>query len=152
MAVISPARTVTRLAAFIFAVLLAVVSLIPAEADALGGATHRVPPLLQNILHVPAYAVLCVLAVGSLSATGRSRRPGVLITALGCVAFGGALEVAQCFVPGRFGSVADALLNAAGVALGVAGMGLWLARRAAPHTPTGPEAMPVKTDGGGGSR
>ena len=77
------------------------------------------PTLLQKALHVVCYALLAGLWYWTLEgAGGRGRRAAIVL--LACVGLGAALEWAQTGIPGRFGSLTDILLNAAGSLAGLA--------------------------------
>ncbi|MDY0169840.1 MAG: VanZ family protein [Thermoguttaceae bacterium] len=109
-----------RSIAVLYALAIVVVTLLPSgRGTPLAGWDTSISPSVQNTLHLPAYAVLVVLL---MAAFGRSaRRPWLalgLITA-GCIAFGLASEWLQAAViPGRFGSLTDALSNTIGSLLG----------------------------------
>jgi hypothetical protein len=76
------------------------------------------PTLVQKILHVAAYAGLAALLMWTLERiTPLAARIGVTLALT--VITGAALEWYQTFVPGRFGSLADVLLNAGGAVLGL---------------------------------
>ena len=104
---------------FVLGVLaVASVSLLPQQA---------LPPvgLWDKLQHLVAY--------GALALTGGAAFPGnrrLLVLGGGLILFGGALELAQAGIPGRFGSIGDALANALGVALGLA-VAHWAAHFAA---------------------
>ena len=142
MTTITSTGTTIRVATAVYALLLAVVSLMPSGTESLGGWDTAISPTLQNALHVPAYIVLSALSVACLSRPKRVRRMRLVFVALANMSFGGLLELGQAVVPGRFGSVTDVLLNAAGVALGVVATSVWLAKRPAKH------ALTVASDGG----
>ena len=58
--------------AIAFAVLILVSSVLPGEGDA-GWGFHlvaKINPTVQNLLHIPVYAVLAVLLDGSLPGAG----------------------------------------------------------------------------------
>jgi len=83
-------------------------------------------PLLHNLAHVFAYAVLGALLLLSL-------RPDPAATKgwVGCAlatAYGAADELHQSFVPGRVASLGDLATDLAGAVFGVA-LTLWLWRR-----------------------
>lgn len=103
----------------LYVVLLAAVSLLPSGARALRGWDRSIRPEIQNALHVPAYAVLVIMASRSLLGAYRIRRAAV-VAALACCAYGAVLEALQALIPGRTGSVLDALLNVVGVGVGLA--------------------------------
>jgi hypothetical protein len=98
--------------------MLFLLSSIP-DDSALG---HRIlfpPPAVQNLLHVPVYAVLTWLWWRALRAKA-GPRAAVLCAGAIAVGYGILDEIHQMYVPGRFASVTDALLNAAGAAAVVA--------------------------------
>ena len=117
----------TRVATGLFVLLLGLVSLVPVATTGSGGQQQDtwISPITQNVLHVPTYTVLSVLAVGCLSVPGRSRWSRVLPVAAACVGYGALLELAQAFIPGRLSSVPDAMLNTLGVMLGLAITRAW---------------------------
>lgn len=98
---------------------IAVLSLVPGEAlpgdSALVWFVAETPATIQNVMHVVCYAVLAALWMKSLSSFARSR----LIALTIAIGYGALLEAGQLMVPGRFGSVSDALLNATGAVIGV---------------------------------
>jgi VanZ family protein len=112
-----PMRRCATAAALAATAALAGVSLLPGGPAAPGGWDRSVSPGLQNLLHVPAYAVLTVLWLWALRAARAF--PVAVLVAAACAAYGAALEGAQAFIAGRTGSLADALLNAAGAAAGL---------------------------------
>ncbi len=111
-------RKVMRTVTGAYALLLAVVCLLPSGTGVLGGWDAAVSPTWQNALHVPAFAVLAVLAILAASGSFRVGLAGMLWIAFGCCAYGVLLEFAQAAIPGRTGSLTDVLLNVAGVAIG----------------------------------
>jgi len=130
-------RTI-RAIAVVYACALGAASLLPSGSHVLGRWDAAISTTTQNLLHVPAYAGLVVLVA---IATGLSRtvRPWRLLAIAGvCLGYGLLLEVAQAAIPGRVGSATDALLNAVGVAAGVALVAVWrlLRRRAKIAQPT----------------
>lgn len=127
---------IVRSATAAYALALAVLSLLPSAPGRPGGWDAGVSPPAQNLLHVPAYAVLMVLAAGCLSPGFSARWAATGAVVLACAAYGTALEAAQRYIPGRTGSAPDALLNLAGVGLGVMLVVLW---RSAPR-PARPKA------------
>jgi VanZ family protein len=112
---------------------VALLSLIPGtpqEGDSqLVVTVAAVPSALQNAMHLVLYGTLMIL--WSLTVTSGGRRL-VLVAAL-LVLYGIALELCQLAVPGRFASTLDALLNSAGVLLGL--LLLAAGRRVRPGTP-----------------
>ena len=123
-----------------YVLLLTTVSVLPSGDDAPGGWDRHLAPRTQNILHVPAYTVLAVLATSCVWLVARPALAGAAWTAVGCSVFGGLLEWAQTAVPGRMGSVADALLNLAGAAVGL--LILAVGRRFFPTAPSGARHTP----------
>jgi len=76
------------------------------------------PTLIQKVLHFCLYGVLTLLLVWTLDSI-QSRTYRFLIALIIAVAFGAVMELCQTKVPGRFGTVYDVALNAAGAALGL---------------------------------
>ncbi|MDY7009783.1 MAG: VanZ family protein [Planctomycetota bacterium] len=124
-----------------YILLLAGVSLLPSGAGVLGGWDTAISPGLQNLLHVPAYAVLVILVILALRPSFKTGLASMAWISLGCCVFGLVLEFAQAAIPGRTGSLTDVLLNTAGVAVGCLAAIWW---RAAIRTRQSAFA-PVKT-------
>ena len=81
---------------------------------------YWVPPSVQNTLHIPAYAILWWAWRWALDAWLRlpiARATGACAIAS---AYGVFDEWHQSFVPGRYASLTDVMLDVAGVALGIA--------------------------------
>lgn len=81
-------------------------------------------PLVQNGLHVPAYAIVAWSWHWALAAWMRASRAQVVLAGAITSLYGIADEWHQSFVPGRFASLTDVLLDIAGTVLG-----LWFATR-----------------------
>jgi VanZ family protein len=103
-------------------VLISLASLTPHEPgrarSILGRTLDRTPAPLQKLLHVGLYGLLALLLVwslGTIDAFALRLMTAFIIT----VGFGAVMEWCQTRVPGRVGSLADVLLNAAGAALGL---------------------------------
>ena len=127
-------KTGIRLATIADTILLAAVSLLPSGSGPLGGWDSAITPDLQDALHVPAYALLVILATAAWRTRSRSgAAPGIAI-ALACVGFGALMELAQSVIPGRMCSLGDGLVNALGVALGSLLMVVWRRLRPTPRT------------------
>lgn len=105
-----------------YVVILAVASLLPSGTGPLDGWDASLSPSLQNLLHLPAYAVLVCLVLIALAK--KSTKPTgawpIALSAATCVAYGALLEYLQAAgIPGRTGSLSDVFWNTAGVAVGV---------------------------------
>jgi VanZ family protein len=101
-------------------------------------------------LHVGSYAFLAFAACWLPA----SLRGGVIVSAV-LLAHGALTEVGQLYVPGRSGSVADVVIDSAGVALGVvAGLALrhWFPRRRAAMSQETPALEGVRPTSGGPDR
>ncbi len=122
-------RTPLWLAAGAYALTLALVSLLPSGDSAPAQWDKAISPTTQNVMHVPAYAVLAILMCGLV---GRGIITRVLPAFLACGAYGGILECAQAAIPGRMGSFSDALLNVVGAAAGCLAMLVWRRLRPGP--------------------
>ena len=108
---------------------LFLLSSIPDDSD-LGRRILFPPPAVQNLLHVPVYAGLSWIWWRALRArTGP--RPAALLAGAIATGYGVLDEIHQMYVPGRFASITDALLNTAGAAAVVA----WVFLRAPDRGP-----------------
>jgi VanZ family protein len=114
--------TVRVIITLCFMGLLTVASIIPGRVQP-GDSVFvwlvaKTPTLLQKSLHVCLYATLVVLWAWTLDAIqSKSQRLVIAVTIAVC--FGAAMEWFQTKVPGRYGTLADVILNAAGALLGV---------------------------------
>ena len=81
------------------------------------------PSLLQNLAHIPAYALLAFLWRWSLDAYTRARTAVILALVL-TIGFGIFQEFYQSLIPGRYASLSDIFSDALGAALG-----LWMFSR-----------------------
>jgi VanZ family protein len=102
--------------------LISLASLTPHEPghtrSVLGRVLGWTPTRVQKLLHVGLYGLLALLLVwslGTIDAFALRLLTAFIIT----VGFGAVMEWCQTRVPGRVGSMADVLLNAAGAALGL---------------------------------
>ena len=91
-------------------------------------------PSMQNILHIPAYAILAWSWHWALAAWVRTLRMQSIFAGVISSLYGVGDEWHQSFVPGRFVSLADVLLDFTGAALGI-----WCAVRVYRHLAGGPE-------------
>jgi VanZ family protein len=102
--------------------LLALASVIPGRPQPGDAAfiwlVAKTPTLLQKVLHVCLYGVLALIWVWALESI-QSRTSRFLMAFVIAVAFGAIMEWFQTKVSGRFGSVFDVALDAAGAALGL---------------------------------
>lgn len=78
----------------------------------------KTPTLVQKLLHLSMYALLTLMWAWTLEAI-QSRPTRLLIAAVVAVIFGASMEWYQTRVPGRFGTIVDVGLNAAGAVLGL---------------------------------
>ena len=73
---------------------------------------------IQKALHVAVYATLAVLWMWTLQHV-ESRTTRIVLTLIATVGLGAILEWYQTQITGRFGTVADVILNAVGATLGL---------------------------------
>jgi VanZ family protein len=102
--------------------LLMFASLIPGHTR-LGGLAFtwlfaKTPTLLQKVLHVGLYGVLALLLCWTFEGI-QSSAYRFTISFITAVVFGAVMEWCQTRVPGRYGTVHDVAINAAGAALGL---------------------------------
>jgi VanZ family protein len=99
---------------------LFLLSSIPGDISAesaIGAAFQWVSPNWQNLLHVPLYAGLALSWLWALAPTSLDYRNRLTITALLTTAWGVLDEAHQSFVPGRYPSWTDIMLNLLGGAI-----------------------------------
>jgi hypothetical protein len=98
-------------------------SLIPGRNDHDDSVLVRlllmIPKDVQKIAHFLLYALLAFLVVWVLE-TVLETRPALLAAFVVATGFGAAMELAQRSVPGRFGTVRDVQIDAAGAVIGLA--------------------------------
>ena len=92
-------------------------SSIPGDDTAAGKFLGLVPPGLQNALHVPIFAMLAWLWCRALGDMPHGKKLG--IAAALSLAWAGLDELHQFYVPGRFASLTDIVLNTIGVGAGM---------------------------------
>jgi hypothetical protein len=80
---------------------------------------YWVSPTLQNFLHVPAYAFLAAAWGWALRAWVPAENGRAMAACGLALAYGALDEWHQSFVPGRYASLTDIVLNAAGAVLGI---------------------------------
>lgn len=108
--------------ALLFMALLVIASIVPGRAQPGDSffvfVLAKTPTLIQKLLHLSMYALLTLMWAWTLEAI-QSRPARLLIAAAIAVIFGASMEWYQTRVPGRFGTIFDVALNAAGAALGL---------------------------------
>ena len=110
-----------RSLAVLYALAIAVVTLLPSGGDTpvVGGWDAGISPSVQNAMHLPAYALLVVLLMAAFGRSARRPPLALAVITVGCIAFGITSEWLQAAViPGRIGSLTDALSNTLGCLLG----------------------------------
>jgi VanZ family protein len=80
---------------------------------------EKIMSMIFNLMHVPMYGVLTLVSLYYFAHIRFSRRAGTIVTIVIAMSVGGLVEVLQMYVPGRFGSLSDIGLNAAGMAGGL---------------------------------
>jgi len=103
---------------------------------------YRVPPSVQNAIHVPAYASLAWAWCWALGAWLRMPIARAIAACAIASAFGVFDEWHQSFVPGRYASLTDIALDVAGAVLGI-WLAAWIGR-----TPTHGKAVARKHEHG----
>ena len=110
------------LIAIAFMILVTILSVTPGRSQADDSIfvwlVVNTPTLVQKFMHIGVYALLAFLLVWTFDDVGsRSLRLALAFTLT--VSFGATLEWYQTLVPGRFGTLFDALLNTGGALLGL---------------------------------
>jgi len=99
------------------------------DDPALYGLFYWVPPSAQNALHVPAYAALAWSWCWTLGAWLRVPAARAIGACAIASAYGVFDEWHQSFVPGRYASLTDVMIDIAGVVLGI-WIAAWIGSRA----------------------
>ena len=89
-----------------------------------------ISPAAQNLLHVPAYALLAATLQWFLRAWLDAPTLRTIIACAVAVSYGVFDEWHQTFVPGRYSSLTDIVFNVVGVVLGI-WLATWASRCAA---------------------
>lgn len=97
--------------------LITISSSIPMDAAHEGKWYADLEPNLQNLIHIPAFALLSYL----WAQTQKKRSVGNIhfFSAFITILFGCIDELHQMFVPGRYASLVDILLNTTGAIIGI---------------------------------
>ncbi len=111
--------------AWAYILALVAATILPSGTNTFGGWDLAVTPALQNVLHVPAYALLAILVFLALSTSHTLGGREILWIGLACCAFGLLLEFLQAAIPGRMASLTDALLNLCGIVVGCLALMCW---------------------------
>lgn len=82
--------------------LIAFLSLTPTYHSE--GDKGKIKEVVDNVGHVPAYALLCFLWINTLGMNKRNLGTAAVI----CILYGVLMEYLQSFVPGRYPSLMDA--------------------------------------------
>ena len=99
------------------------------DDPALYGLFNWAPPAVQNSLHVPAYAALAWVWYWALGAWLRVPSARAINACAIASAYGVFDEWHQSFVPGRYASLTDVILDVAGAVLGI-WLAAWIGSRA----------------------
>ena len=86
-----------------------------------------IDPQLQNMLHVPLFGTLQILWLKALTKRGLSGWKNIVACLAISLAYGCFDELHQMFVPGRYASLIDLLLNFTGIVIGTLVFMLWFA-------------------------
>jgi VanZ family protein len=122
MQFLSLPATYRWLITILFVGLVVILSVTPGRAQA-GDSIFvwlvvNTPTPLQKFMHVAIYAGLALLLMWSLEAV-ESLTARIALTFALTVSLGAVLEWYQTLVPGRFGTIIDALLNTIGAVAGL---------------------------------
>jgi len=95
-------------------------SIIPGESESRGLQFFvNFNPTIQNLLHIPAYAILSFLLLDISKEYQALKRRKILGVFGFCCFFGALNEIIQMAIPGRFGALTDVALNITGTCLGI---------------------------------
>ncbi|MDX9710100.1 MAG: VanZ family protein [Trichloromonas sp.] len=90
-------------------------------------------PTWQNLLHIPVFALVQYLWLRGFALNGKTGPATVALSFCLTLGYGAFDELHQYFVPGRYASFLDVLLDGGGAVLGAVGFGLF--RKMSGHNP-----------------
>jgi len=76
-------------------------------------------PGIQNLLHIPLFGILSYFWIRALTISKHLDWKKIFVALIALSAFGCLDEFHQTFVPGRYGSFLDIILNFIGIVLGI---------------------------------
>ena len=91
---------------------LLILSSIPGGEN--GHVMDLVSPTFANMVHIPAYGLLALLWIFTLRDHGVTELRSTSVAFLVALAYGAITEFHQVWIPGRFPSTLDVMLNVAG--------------------------------------
>ncbi len=80
---------------------------------------EQIRSVITNLMHVPMYGVLTLVSLHFFECIRFSRPANAVVSALIAMSVGVLVEMLQMYVPGRYGSLSDIGLNAAGMVGGM---------------------------------
>ena len=90
-------------------------------------------PTWQNLLHIPIFGLVQYLWLRGFALIGKVGPASVALSFFFTLGYGVFDELHQYFVPGRYASFLDVLLDGCGAVLGA--VGFWLFRKMSGHNP-----------------
>ena len=103
----------------LYMVFLFSISSIPIKTGDVLEAKNLISHIIQNLLHVPAYGLLAFLWVKAFNKRELSFRKALVFAVAITLFFSAFTELHQQFVPGRYATFGDFLLNAIGCVSGL---------------------------------
>lgn len=76
-------------------------------------------PAIQNLLHIPMFAILAILLLQLLKNHHIEGRRRMVLVIFSCVCFGFMNELIQLAIPGRYAGLLDMVFNIIGVFAGI---------------------------------
>jgi len=76
-------------------------------------------PTVQNLLHIPMFGLLAYLWLNALTKNGCPAKKKLIITIIITLGYGCLDEFHQLFVPGRYASLSDVVMNIMGITIGI---------------------------------
>jgi VanZ family protein len=114
----------------VYMAVIFILSSIPDTGET-GDLGATLSPQVQNLLHIPAYGLLALLWLLTLTTHGVAWRRSLAAAFVLATAYGVVIEILQGWIPGRVPSVLDALLNFLGILLCI-GLYWWIELRGLP--------------------
>ena len=104
----------------IYMLFMLTTSLIPMDRQVYGlNFIIEFKSYIQNILHIPLYAVLSILFLQLFKNYYPNISKRIVLIFVCCGGFGILNEIIQSVIPGRYGGVGDIILNLIGAMIGI---------------------------------
>ena len=103
----------------IYMIIIFILSTMSGTSNVIGSDSSFLIEILYNFLHIPVYSLLALLWMITLRSNGESLGKAGLHTVTISLAYAAFIEFNQSFVPGRYATLGDFILNTIGCVCGL---------------------------------